>query len=54
MAFADETPSSNRRPDDETQNYLIQFFHSIDQKPEFNEQFNALTPEEQEKLRSFA
>jgi hypothetical protein len=54
MAFAEETPGSDRRPDGETQTYLIQFFHTVSQKPEFNEQFNALTPEEQEKLRSLA
>jgi hypothetical protein len=54
MAFAEETPYSTRQRDDETQAYLIQFFHDAATKPTFTEVFNALTPEEQEKLRSYA
>jgi importin-9 len=53
MAFAEETPYSNRQRDDETQAYLIQFFRDAAQKPNFEQYFNALTQEEQEKLRSY-
>jgi hypothetical protein len=53
MAFAEETPYSTRQRDDETQAYLIQFFHDAATKPDFAEVFGALTAEEQEKLRSY-
>ncbi|KAF2667312.1 ARM repeat-containing protein [Microthyrium microscopicum] len=53
MAFADENPGANRQRDDETQAYLIQFFHQASQKPGFNDLFSALTAEEQNKLQSF-
>jgi hypothetical protein len=52
MAFAEESPYATRQRDDETQAYLIHFFHEAATKPNFTEFFNALTPEEQEKLRS--
>ncbi|RDI78933.1 hypothetical protein Vi05172_g11033 [Venturia inaequalis] len=54
MAFAEETPYSQRHRDDETQAYLIQFFHAAGTRPSFTADFNALTPEEQEKLRAYA
>jgi hypothetical protein len=54
MAFAEETPYSQRHRDDETQAYLIQFFHDAATRSTFAEDFNALTPQEQEKLRSYA
>jgi hypothetical protein len=53
MAFAEETPYATRQRDDETQAYLIQFFHDAATKPGFAEVFGALTAEEQEKLRSY-
>jgi hypothetical protein len=51
MAFAEETPYATRQRDDETQAYLMNFFREASQKPDFSELFNALTPEEQAKLR---
>jgi hypothetical protein len=53
MAFAEEKPYASRQRDDETQAYLIQFFHNAASKPDFQEVFNALAPAEQEKLRSY-
>lgn len=45
--------TSSRRRDDETQATLAQFFREVAlKKPEFREQFAALTPAEQERLRS--
>lgn len=53
MEFAEETPYSNRQPDDETQTYLVQWFHEAANRPNFAQYFNALTTEEQTKLRSY-
>ena len=52
MAFAEESPYANRQRDDETQAYLITFFREAASKPNFEQYFSALTPEEQEKLQS--
>lgn len=53
MAFAAEDgPATARGRDDETQQYLLGFFQQQAQKPEFAEVFNALTNDEQEKLRA--
>lgn len=52
MAFAEDVPQRQR--DDETQAYLVQFFRSAAAKPGFEEVFNALSADEQEKLRSLA
>lgn len=41
-----------RKRDDETQGFLVDFFRQASAKPGFQEQFAALTPDEQEKLRS--
>lgn len=41
-----------RKRDDETQAFLLQFFQEASTKPSFQEHFAALTPSEQEKLRS--
>ncbi|XHG04435.1 hypothetical protein AWENTII_007703 [Aspergillus wentii] len=41
-----------RKRDDETQGFLEEFFRHASTKPEFQELFAALTPDEQEKLRS--
>jgi importin-9 len=41
-----------RKRDDETQALLLQFFQGISAKPGFQELFAALTPSEQDKLRS--
>jgi len=53
MAFAEETPYSNRQRDDETQAYLLQFFREAASKPGFSQLFDNMTAEEQAKLRSF-
>lgn len=53
MAFAEESPYAARQRDDETQAYLIQFFHDVASKPGFAEIFGSLSGEEQEKLRSY-
>ncbi|KAF2089211.1 ARM repeat-containing protein [Saccharata proteae CBS 121410] len=53
MAYGDESSVfGGRQRDDETQAYLIQFFRESVQKPGFQEAFNAMTPQEQEKLRT--
>ncbi|KAK3707475.1 hypothetical protein LTR37_012117 [Vermiconidia calcicola] len=53
MAYAAEDgPTADRGRDDETQASLLNFFRQTAQKPGFADVFNALTPEEQEKLRS--
>ncbi|KAF2238926.1 ARM repeat-containing protein [Viridothelium virens] len=54
MAYADEPQTPARQRDDETQAYLIQFFREVAEKPGFGDVFNALSPEEQEKLRSMS
>jgi hypothetical protein len=41
-----------RKRDDETQAFLLDFFHNASTKPGFEQLFAALTPDEQEKLRS--
>jgi importin-9 len=52
MSYAsDDAPARQR--DDETQAYLIQFFREVAAKPGFGEIFEALTPDEKDKLRSF-
>lgn len=55
MAYAeDDSPSAARGRDDETQAYLLNFFRQAAQKPGFDEVFNFLTPDEQDKLRSMS
>lgn len=55
MAYgADDSAEMTRNRDDETQAYLLGFFHEQAQKPSFGELFNSLTQEEQEKLRSMS
>ncbi|SMQ53960.1 unnamed protein product [Zymoseptoria tritici ST99CH_3D7] len=55
MAYAAEDgPGTSRGRDDETQSYLVQFFQQAAQKPGFNDVFNALTADEQEKLRTMS
>ncbi|KAF1349147.1 armadillo-type protein [Delphinella strobiligena] len=52
MAYAAEDGPMGRGRDDETQGYLVRFFTEQANKPEFAAVFNALTPDEQDKLRS--
>lgn len=55
MAFGqDGSTSGIRLRDDETQAYLIQWFRDAATKQGFAEEFGALTPDEQEKLRSMS
>ncbi|KAF2145557.1 uncharacterized protein K452DRAFT_315776 [Aplosporella prunicola CBS 121167] len=54
MAYADEGGYSGRQRDDETQAYLTNFFREASQKPGFAEMFAALTPQEQDKLRTMS
>ncbi|KAF9640212.1 putative importin beta-5 protein [Lasiodiplodia theobromae] len=54
MAYGADDGFGGRQRDDETQAYLTNFFHEAAQKPGFNEMFAALTPQEQEKLRSMS
>ena len=54
MAYADAPQAPARQRDDETQAYLIQFFREIADKPGFGDVFNALSPQEQEKLRTMS
>lgn len=48
---ADDSHSFARGRDDETQAFLVNFFRQLEQNPQFGEVFNALTPDEKEKLR---
>jgi len=52
MSYAAEDAPARQR-DDETQAYLIQFFREVAAKPGFVELFEALTPDEKDKLQSF-
>jgi importin-9 len=52
MSYAGEDGPQRQR-DDETQAYLMQFFREVAAKPGFVELFEALTPDEKDKLRSF-
>jgi hypothetical protein len=52
MSYAGEDAPQRQR-DDETQAYLIQFFREVAAKPGFGELFEALTPDEKDKLQSF-
>lgn len=55
MAYgAEDSAATHRGRDDETQAYLLNFFRKQGQTPQFGEVFNALTPAEQEKLRSMS
>lgn len=51
---AEDGPGMSRSRDDETQAYLLDFFRRAAQSPGFNDVFNALTPAEQEKLRTMS
>ncbi|KAF2723901.1 ARM repeat-containing protein [Polychaeton citri CBS 116435] len=51
---ADDAPGGSRGRDDETQTYLLSWFQEAARKPGFGDIFNALTSEEQDKLRSMS
>jgi hypothetical protein len=54
MAYADEQPGSGRRPDDETQGFLVDFFKRAHATPEFDEEWKSLSTEEQGRLQASA
>lgn len=55
MAFAAEEPGgSGRQRDDETQNFLVDFFKRAATTPGFADEFNQLTEEERQRLRDCA
>jgi importin-9 len=55
MAYGDgDNVSLNRGRDDETQDYLLQFFRQQAQSPGFGEVFAQLTTGEQDKLRAMS
>lgn len=51
MSFADESRWNRRESDDETQKYLVQFFHSVETEAEFQTLYHSLTDAEREKLQ---
>lgn len=55
MAYAaDDGPSTGRQRDDETQEFLVDFFKRAATTPGFAEEFGQLTAEEQQRLRDSA
>ncbi|KAF3000255.1 hypothetical protein E8E13_007925 [Curvularia kusanoi] len=55
MAFAaDDGPNTGRQRDDETQEFLVEFFKRAAATPGFAEEFGQLTAEEQQRLRDSA
>ena len=51
MGVIDESRWNYRSSDDETQKYIIGFFHSIGGDPRFQELYHALNDNEREKLQ---
>lgn len=51
MSYADESRWHRRQADDETQKYLVQFFHSVESEADFQALYHALTDAEREKLQ---
>lgn len=51
MSYVDESRWNARQWDDETQKYLVEFFHTIEAEPDFRNQYQFLTEVEREKLR---
>lgn len=52
MSYAEDGPQRQR--DDETQAYLVSFFREAATNQGFDEVFNALSADEQQKLRDLA
>ena len=50
MALADESQWNDRQWDDETQNYLGEFFRQVATEPDFPMLYQALSDVEREKL----
>jgi importin-9 len=51
---AEDAPGMNRQQDDETQAFLVDFFLRAHNTPGFNEEFAALTEEEQQRLKTMS
>ena len=51
MAFADDGPGSGRQQDNETQAFLVDLFRRAAQSEGIEEEFQALSTEEQERVR---
>jgi hypothetical protein len=51
MNDEDESRWYRRQTDDETQKYLVQFFHSVENEAEFQSLYHSLTDAERDKLR---
>lgn len=45
------TEFSGRQWDDETQKYLVDFFHVVESEPSFQSHYHSLTDNEREKLQ---
>ena len=52
MGVADESRWNFRSSDDETQRYIIGFFHSIGSDPRFQDLYHSLNDTEREKLQN--
>ena len=52
MGVVDEARWNYRSSDDETQRYIIAFFHSIGSDPRFQELYHSLNDAEREKLQN--
>lgn len=50
MTYVDETKWNTRQWDDETQKYLVDFFHAVESEPQFQTHYHSLTDLEREKL----
>lgn len=50
MTYMDESKWNARQWDDETQKYLVEFFHAVEAEPDFQNQYHSLTDVEREKL----
>lgn len=51
MSLVDQSKWNARQWDDETQKYLVEFFHAVEGEPDFQSQYHSLTDVEREKLR---
>ncbi|ORY15626.1 armadillo-type protein [Clohesyomyces aquaticus] len=54
MAFANDEPGMSRAPDNETQAFLVDFFRRAGQTKEFKDEFEALSVDEQQKLKEMS
>lgn len=50
MTFMNESKWNERQWDDETQKFLVNFFHTVETEPDFLNHYHSLTDIEREKL----